>query len=139
MYYKNKYYFSKTAKMEFVEKMQEINDFCNKNGIIASRNNDSYYFTIDGQHYRVSNHTVEASNNRAWVQNEYTGEYTQIREEYHPLGEEEDTIYITASKTRLIEIYNDLKDGYKLDRRGRRKKWKYIKHLNAKSQYLDEI
>lgn len=46
---------------------------------------------------------------------------TQVRESYHPQGREEKAIYITASKTRLIEIYNDLKSGFKLDGRGFKK------------------
>lgn len=31
------------------------------------------------------------------------------------------TVYIHAGKTRIIEIYNDLKAGYQLDGRGNRK------------------
>ncbi len=107
---------SKTAMREFAEKMREIDDFCDKNNIIQSRNSDSYYFCLNGQNYRVSNHTVEASNRHAF--NEF-GE--QTRELYHEDGERDDTIYITAGKTRLIEIYNNLSAGYELDRRGYRK------------------
>ena len=87
------------------ETMNAINKFCSENGISTSLSNNSYYFTIDGQKYRVSNHTVEASNSKAF--DELTGE--QLREVYHKDGRELDTIYITAGKTRLIEIYNDLK------------------------------
>lgn len=106
---------SKAAKREFAQKMQEIDDFCRKNNISKSSSSDSYYFVIDGQKYRVSNHTVDASNRHAydWLGN-------KVRDEYHPNGEEADTVYITAGKTRLIDIYNDLKAGYKLDRRGNR-------------------
>ena len=104
---------SRTAAREFAEKMQEIEDFCRENGIHASRSNDSYYFTIGDQDYRVSNHTVEASNRRA-----FTEEGEQVRELYHEEGERPDTVYITAGKTRIMEIYNDLKAGKKLDRRG---------------------
>lgn len=32
----------------------------------------------------------------------------------------DDTVYITASKTRIIDIYNDLAAGYELDKRGNR-------------------
>lgn len=106
---------SKTAKKEFAQKMDEIDKFCKENGITKSSNSDSYYFNIDGQDYRVSNHTVAASNKGAYDKYGNT-----IRDKYHPFGELEDTIYITASKTRLIDIYNDLKNGYKLDRRGNR-------------------
>ena len=103
---------SKKAKREFAEKMQEIDEFCSDNCIIQSASSDSYYFDIDDQKYRVSNHTVENSNRHAYKGGE------QIRREYHPDGERPDTIYITASKTRIIEIYTALKSGKKLTRRG---------------------
>lgn len=107
---------SKTAKREFVEKMREIENFCAKNGIYSSSSKDSYYFTVDGINYRISNHSVEASNQGAF--DETTGE--QKRELYHQIGREADTVYIHASKTRIIEIYNDIVAGYKLDGRGNR-------------------
>jgi hypothetical protein len=107
---------SKAAAREYAQKMEEIGAFCSANGITASRSGDSYYFSINGQEYRVSNHSVEASNAGAvnWI-----GEKT--REEYHPDGRRADVIYIHASKTRIIEIYNDLKAGHELDGRGNRK------------------
>jgi hypothetical protein len=107
---------SKTKAREYAQKMKEIEEFCSENGIHQSSRGDSYYFTIDGQAYRVSNHTVEASNRGAFTE---FGE--QIREKYHEDGERDDTIYITAGKTRIMDIYNDLKAGYELDRRGYRK------------------
>lgn len=107
---------SKSAIRDFKQKMNDIDNFCDENHIVQSRTSDSYYFTIDGQKYRVSNHTISSSNKGAY--NSVTGEYK--RDLYHPNGEEDDTIYITAGKTRLIDIYNDLKAGYKLDRRGNR-------------------
>lgn len=111
-----KYRPSKTKAREFAQEMDRIDQFCSENGIDHSRTSDSYYFMIDGQKYRVSNHTVAASNAGA-----YNDLGEKIRDKYHEGGEESDTIYITAGKTRIIEIYNDLKAGYKLDRRGRRK------------------
>ena len=107
---------SKTAAKEFAVKMQEIEAFCIKNGISQSFNGDSYYFSINGKQYRVSNHSVEASNKAAY---DFTGE--KKRELYHAEGRKDNTIYIHASKTRIIEIYNDLKAGYELDGRGYRK------------------
>ena len=89
---------SKTAKREFAEKMEEVEAFCREHGISASRTNDSYYFTLNGQGYRVSNHSVESS-------------------PYHN-GRDADTIYIHAGKTRIIEIYTNLAKGYALDGRG---------------------
>lgn len=114
--YKRRWQPSKTAKKEFAKKMKEIEDFCVKNDIHSSLSKDSYYFTLNEVNYRVSNHSVEASNREAF--DEITGE--QKRELYHPTGREIDTVYIHASKTRIIEIYNDIKEGYKLDGRGNR-------------------
>lgn len=105
---------SKTAAREFAKKMDEIREFCAKNEIDSSMSMDSYYFTINGQKYRVSNHTVARSNEMAFDRC-----FEQRRELYHPNGEEADTVYITAGKTRIIEIYEALKAGKKLDRRGR--------------------
>ena len=107
---------SKTAKKEFAQKMDEIKDFCHENGIEHSLSKDSYYFRLNGKNYRVSNHSVEASNAHA-----YDMFGNQTRELYHPEGRDDDTIYIHASKTRIVEIYNDLKNGYELDGRGYRK------------------
>ena len=107
---------SKTAAREYAQKMAEISSFCLENGIYQSSNQDSYYFTLNGKKYRVSNHSVEASNSGAF--DDIKG---QTRELYHSNGREEDTIYIHASKTRIIEIYNDLKNGYELDGKGNRK------------------
>ena len=70
---------------------------------------------LNGINYRVSNHTVETSNSKA-----YDDFGNKTRELYHPQGREDNTVYITAGKTRIIDIYNDLKAGYKLDKRGNR-------------------
>ena len=109
---------SKSAKADFAKKMKEIEDFCKENHIVSSVSNDSYYFEVNGTKYRVSNHTIEASNRGAY--DEMTGE--QKRAKYHADGREEDTVYIHASKTRIIDIYNDIVTGYELDGKGNRKK-----------------
>jgi hypothetical protein len=107
---------SKTAKREFAQKMDEISEFCKQNGISQSNNGDSYYFEINGQKYRVSNHAVESRNKY----DELTGELLNARG-YAMDTERKDTIiYIHASKTRIIDIYKDLKAGYKLNGRGER-------------------
>lgn len=93
---------SRAKKREFAKKMEEIEDFCVKNGIRSSLSKDSYYFTLNEVNYRVSNHSVEASNREAF--DEITGE--RKRELYHPKGREIDTVYIHASKTRIIEIFD---------------------------------
>lgn len=108
---------NKTAVKEFAEKMKEIEKFCEENGISASRKKDSYYFTINNKNYRVSNHSIEKSNEAAF--DELTGE--QWRRLYHTVDRDPEITYIHASKTRIIDIYNDLKNGYELDKRGKRK------------------
>lgn len=108
---------SKTARREFAQTMNDIDKFCDENGISCSASKDSYYFTINGQKYRVSNHSVETSNAGA-----YDSLGNQVRSKYHPDGREDDTIYIHAGKTRIRDIYNDLKAGYELDGRGNRKR-----------------
>lgn len=106
---------SKSQTREFYKEMEEIKDFCNENGIDYSHNMDSYYFKLNGQAYRVSNHSIEASNNGSVVNG------IQVRELYHPNGRDKDTIYIHAGKTRIKQIYEDLKSGYTLDGKGNRK------------------
>ena len=103
---------SKSQAQDFARDMKEIEHFCNENGISQSSTSDSYYFALNGKKYRVSNHTVAASNRAAF--DRITGE--QKRALYHQ--EDEDLIEITASKIRIREIYNDLKAGYKLNKRG---------------------
>ena len=107
---------SRTKRTQFAKEMKEIEDFCTKNDIIASRNNDSYYFTLNDINYRVSNHTIEASNKAAFDID--TGMYK--RDLYHETERKDDIVYIHAGKTRIMDIYNDLKSGYKLDGRGYR-------------------
>ncbi len=103
MGYGRKWKPSKTKAREFAQTMNEIDEFCIANGITQSRTSDSYYFFINGQEYRVSNHSVESS-----------------KKEYHPNGREKEVIYIHASKTRIMDIYKDLSNGYKLNGKGQR-------------------
>ena len=115
MGYGRKWKPSKTQAREFAQTMSEISEFCNEHGIYQSSRGDSYYFFVNGKEYRVSNHSVEASDNAAF---DWQG--NQIRELYHN-GRDTNVTYIHASKTRIREIYNDLVAGYKLDGRGNRK------------------
>lgn len=92
-------------------------NFAKKTTYKQVKNNDSYYFTLDDKNYRVSNHTIERSNSAAFDAD--TG--FQKRELYHDTKRDDNTVYIHAGKTRIIEIYNDLKAGYELDGRGHRK------------------
>ena len=107
---------SRAAAHEFAQTMGEIEAFCHEKGIDMSASGDSYYFSINGIRYRVSNHSVEASNAHA---TDDLG--NRIRDAYHPGGRQEGTIYIHAGKTRIREIYEDLAAGYELDGRGNRK------------------
>lgn len=104
---------SKSKAKEFAKQMQEIDAFCRENGISQSLSSDSYYFCLNGKNYRISNHTIETSNRKA-----YNDDGVQVRDKYHDDERADDTVYIHASKTRIIEIFNDLKNGYKLDGRG---------------------
>ena len=60
--YRTKYKPSRAAARAFARQMEEIDTFCAEHNIHASASSDSYYFTVNGQKYRVSNHSVEASN-----------------------------------------------------------------------------
>ena len=106
---------SKARAIQFAQKMNDIETFCQENGITKFRNGDSYYFILYGKRYRVSNHTVKSSNSRA--SNQFG---QQIRDKYHIIEHELDVIDIYAGKTRIIEIYSDLKRGIALDKRGNR-------------------
>ena len=99
--YNRKWKPSKSAKREFAAKMDEIEQFIQDHDISASATRDSYYFWINDQYYRVSNHAVESRHN--WST------------ERQP-----DIIYIHAGKTRIKQIYNDLAAGHKLDGHGTR-------------------
>ena len=107
---------SKSKRAEYARKLNEIEEYCNMNNITHSRDYSSYYFRINGQPYRVSNHSVEASNDGAYS---WTGE--QVRELYHPEGRQDNVVYIHAGKTRIMDIHRDLVEGYRLDGRGNRK------------------
>ena len=62
---------------------------------------------LNGIEYRISNHSVESSNrNCVW----------------HREGRIKGVLYIHASKTRIIEIYQNLEKGFQLDGRGNIKK-----------------
>lgn len=117
MGYGRKWKPSKSARGEYAKQIQEIAEFCKTNHITQSLSGDSYYFTLGGIVYRVSNHTVAASDRGA-----YNEQGEKIRPLYH--GDDlPDMVCITAGKTRIIEIYEDLKSGYELDKRGKRINW----------------
>ena len=105
MSFKRRFKPSRTAAQAFAETMHDIDMFCTENNIVQSCTSDSYYFTINGQKYRVSNHSTESS-------------CYHSKGRYHAEGRKDDTIYIHASKTRIIDIYKALQAGKKLDGHG---------------------
>ena len=109
-------YYSRTKAREYAQKMDDVDDFCRDNGISASRSLDSFYFTLNDVKYRVSNHTLQASDRG--MRDSLTGE--KLRGSYH--NNDDDLVCFTAGKTRIEQVYNDLKAGYKLDKRGFRVK-----------------
>ena len=111
---------SKARKQEFKRKMQEIEEFCDENKIKQSMSCDSYYFKVNGQQYRVSNHAIESRIGKIIGYDDFMQPIREKLNDYQTTRDK-DVIYIHASKTRIIEIYNDLKAGYKLDGRGNRK------------------
>ena len=106
-----KYKVSKSKSREYAEKMDPIKNYCDANQINYSESMDSFYFTVNGEKYRISNHTVNASNKAAFDE---MG--NQIREFYH--SDNEGYICIFASKTRLIEIHSKIISGIAIDVRG---------------------
>ena len=111
--YRYKKTFSKKAKSEFAAKMEEIQNYCIKHGITYSRTMDSYYFSLNGKHFRISNHTIAKSNAGAYNE---LGE--QTRDLYHDAAAAKELICIHASKLRIKEIYEALLAGHHLDGRG---------------------
>lgn len=106
--------FSRKAKSEFAAKMEEIQNYCIKHGITYSRTMDSYYFSLNGKRFRISNHTMAKSNAGAYNE---LGE--KIRDLYHDdAAAAKELICIHASKLRIKEIYEALLMGYTLDGRG---------------------
>lgn len=104
---------SKVAAREFAETMNEIEKYCATHNIKSSASSDSYYFTVNGIPYRVSNHSVEASNAHSA---NFLGE--KVREKYHEDGRNAGTIYIHASKARIIEIHKAILGGSQINGRG---------------------
>ena len=87
--------------------MSEIKKFCKANNITCSGSEhpNIYHFTLNGVDYCVSNFAFE----RYMCKDKF---------------DFDKTVFITAGRTRIIDIYEDLKAGYKLDKRGFRQKTK---------------
>ena len=109
----NKWKPSKLGAAEYGDAMKAIEQFCVAHNISASKSSDSYYFTVNDINYRVSNHSIEASDRG--MDNQFTEGYG--RESYHPDGRA-DIVCIHAGKTRIIEIYNAIATGSKVNGRG---------------------
>lgn len=106
---------NKAQVAEFKKQMEELDAFLEEHwhDVKASMSRDSFYFMYNGTPYRVSNHSIEASNKKAY---NWRGE--QVREKYHPDERDKETRYIHASKTRFIEIYNRIMSGIEVDGHG---------------------
>ncbi len=89
------YELSDEGRKEFALLMRQIEIFCKRNHIYRSRRSDAYYFNIEGKPYVVANRKKKVP---------------------------EDVKFILASKTRIMDIYEDLASGRKLDARGYREK-----------------
>jgi len=113
---------SQEQKQEYVKKMEDVNRFIKEKGINRARSG-SLYFHINDQPYRVSSHSIDVSDRGAFPINPITGERDMMaeptRQSYHK--NDDDVIDILASPSRIMEIYNDLEQGFQLDSRGRRK------------------
>lgn len=109
----NGHVYTERQRMEKMDELTELHKFCEYYGIHHSATMDSYYFSLNGKKYRVSNHSVEASNAHA-----YSWDGRLLRAEHHPMGREPDTVYIHAGKARIVQIYTDLLAGKELDGRG---------------------
>ena len=104
-------------KIEFVPKIDEIDEFCSKNGILHYPWDDSYFFTVNGKECRVCDYTKFFPSHNNYDFN--CKKLPPDRLFYGKRGEYD--VDIIAGRTRLVQIYNDLKAGYDLDRRGFRK------------------
>ena len=85
------YTLSGKQRREFALRMKRIDEFCKRHHILKSRGSDAYFFAINGRSYVIAN-----------------------RRRKVPQG----TIFILASKTRIMKIYEDLACGIQLDVRG---------------------
>lgn len=56
---------SKSRKISFAVQMDLIREFCEINNIITSKNNDSYYFTVNGIYTDIiSGYKLDGKGNR---------------------------------------------------------------------------
>lgn len=97
---------SKEEAKAFAIKMSEIKAFCEEFNIIKNYKEDSYYFELNGNMYRVSNHSKP-------LDVDYDEFGNKIK--YY---EYEGVILIQASKTRIMDIYMALKNGNAVDSKG---------------------
>ena len=81
----------------------QLQAFCMEHDIAHSHCYQSFYFTLGGQKFRLSNHSVELAN--------YGCSLMQLPPA-HPEGREADVIYIHAPKEQLIPIYTQLAREY---------------------------
>jgi len=111
---------TKKGKREDKE-YKKLKEFCKKNNISYSSSVRSFYFTLFNQRYRISNHSIKESNQgrelKAQRQSLMYGK--DIKPRLYHKGNE-DIIDITAERSRVFQIYKDIKEGYEVDERGNR-------------------
>ncbi len=83
---------------EFIDFLQEVEEYCYRNNIVSCT--PSYYFTVRGKRYRVSNHSLSERNVK------------------HKSKGAKDCYSIVASAFDLIPIHKALLAGKKVDVRG---------------------
>ena len=93
----------------------KLESFCRENAIIKSETGKSYYFSMAGKKYRVSNHTIADSNRGAYGKNG-----KKRRRLYHDAEADSNLICINVSKPdkNIYRIYNSLKRGAVVDAYG---------------------
>lgn len=94
---------------------KEIKKFCIENNIEYSTPLFSFYFEMGGENYMVSEQRINTNIKKQFDEN---GKPTVMF--WHSLSHILNSTKIIARKGRLIDIYQDLKNGYELDMNGER-------------------
>lgn len=94
---------------------KEIIKFCLENNVEYSTPLFSFYFEIDGKKYLVSEKRVSTN-----LTQQFDERGNPTVAFWHSLSNILNSTKIIARKGRLIDIYQDLKNGYELDMNGER-------------------
>lgn len=77
---------------------EKLTAFCKENGIKRSKRGNSFYFTIEGKNYRVSDHSADFSNRCRFASNG-----KKIRGKYH--SDFSNEIWVFGTPKDLERIY----------------------------------